>query len=117
MWSVVVEAREENTPHAARALEQLASAYWRPLYIFQRQRGRGHEEASEDVQGFFAHLLGRDFLRFVQPREGRFRTFLLTSFTRWLDDQRDYAQAAKRGGGQSPIPLHEFDSIRPVAIT
>lgn len=115
IWSVVIDAREENTSRASQALEQLASAYWRPLYIFQRQRGRDHEAAAEDVQGFFAHLLGRDFLRFVQPREGRFRTFLLASFTRWLDDQRDRAQAAKRGGGQKAIPLHEFDSVSGLA--
>ena len=115
MWSAVVEAREADTPHALQALERLACAYWRPLYIFRRQRGSDHETATEDVQGFFAHLLGRDFLRYVQPREGRFRTFLLASFTRWLDDQRDRAHAAKRGGGQSLIPLDEFDSMSGLA--
>jgi len=111
MWSAVIEARNGDTPLALQALEQLARAYWRPLYVFLRQRGRDHENATDDVQGFFAHLLGRDFLRFVQPREGRFRTFLLASFTRWLDDQRDRANAAKRGGGQSLLPLQEFDSV------
>jgi len=117
MWSAVVEAREADTPHALQALDGLARAYWRPLYVFRRQRGSDHETAAEDVQGFFAHLLGRDFLRFVQPREGRFRTFLLTSFTRWLDDQRDRAHAAKRGGGQSLIPLQEFDSVCGLALS
>ncbi len=112
MWTAVVEARGGgDTPRAVQALEQLARAYWRPLYVFLRQRGCDHESAGENVQGFFAHLLGRDFLRFVQPREGRFRTFLLASFTRWLDDQRDRAQAAKRGGGQAMVPLEEFDSV------
>ena len=111
MWTAVVEAREGTSKRAAEALEQLACAYWRPLYVFQRQRGRDHDAAAEDVQGFFAHLLGRDFLRFVHPREGRFRTFLLTAFTRWLDDERDRAQAAKRGGGATPISLDEFDSL------
>jgi RNA polymerase sigma-70 factor (ECF subfamily) len=115
MWTAVVEAREGQRSAAMEALEQLARAYWRPLYIFLRQRGRDHENAAEEVQGFFAHLLGRDFLRFVQPREGRFRTFLLASFTRWLDDQRDRANAAKRDGGQTLIPLQEFDSVSGLA--
>ncbi len=115
MWTAVVEARDGETPLARQALEQLARAYWRPLYVFLRQRGRDHEQAAEEVQGFFAHLLGRDFLRFVQPREGRFRTFLLSAFTRWLDDQRDRAQAAKRGGGQALISLDEFASVSGLA--
>ena len=115
MWSAVLEAREADTPHALQALERLARAYWRPLYIFLRQRGREHEMAEEAVQGFFEHLLSRDFLRFVQPCEGKFRTFLLTSFTRWLNDQGDRARAAKRGGGVTPIPLPEFDSVRELA--
>lgn len=117
MWSAVLEAREADTPHALQALERLAHAYWRPLYIFLRQRGRDHETAAEEVQGFFAHLLSRDFLRFVQPREGKFRTFLLASFTRWLSDQRDRAHAAKRGGGQVLLSIQEFDSVRELVQT
>ncbi len=112
MWSAVLEARETDTPHALQALERLARAYWRPLYIFLRQRGREHDVATDEVQGFFEHLLSRDFLRFVQPREGKFRTFLLASFTRWLNDQGDRARAAKRGGGAVLISLDEFDSVR-----
>ena len=112
MWSAVLAAREADTPHALQALERLARAYWRPLYIFLRQRGRDHETAAEEVQGFFEHLLSRDFLRFVRPREGKFRTFLLSSFTRWLNDQGDRARAAKRGGGRALISLDEFDSVR-----
>ena len=116
MWSAVIEARDEASPRAAEALERLARAYWRPLYIFVRQRGRAHEAAEDDVQGFFAHLLGRDFLRFVTPREGRFRTFLLAAFTRWLNDQHDRAVAAKRGGGQPLLSLDEFEELRETAV-
>lgn len=116
MWSVVIEARDDVSPRAAEALERLARAYWRPLYVFVRQRGRPHASAEDDVQGFFEHLLGRDFLRFVTPREGRFRTFLLASFTRWLNDQHDRAVAAKRGGGQPVISLDEFAEVRDLAV-
>jgi RNA polymerase sigma-70 factor (ECF subfamily) len=114
VWTAVVDAREADTPNALRALEGLACAYWRPLYVFLRQRGRTHDAAEEEVQGFFAHLLSRDFLRFVTPREGRFRTFLLSSFTRWLNDQSDRARAAKRGGGRTLISIEEFASVREI---
>ncbi len=114
VWTAVLEAREADTPNALRALEGLAHAYWRPLYVFLRQRGRTHDAAEEEVQGFFAHLLSQDFLRFVTPREGRFRTFLLASFTRWLNDQSDRARALKRGGGRAFISIEEFDSVREI---
>lgn len=116
-WTWVIEAQAGETRHAAAALEHLARAYWRPLYVFARHRGRDHPSAEDDVQGFFAHLLSRDFLRAVTPREGRFRTFLLTAFTRWLSDQRDHACRLKRGGGQAPLALEELHRAERLPIS
>jgi RNA polymerase sigma-70 factor (ECF subfamily) len=50
-------------------------------------------------------LLRQDFLRGVGPEKGRFRSFLLACLNNFLSDERDRAQAAKRGRGQSPIAL------------
>ncbi len=99
MWSAISQARAENTPAALEGLGILARAYWRPLYIFLRQRGRDHEQASDDVQGFFANLLSREFLSYAQPESGRFRSFLLASLERWLGKQAAREQRQKRGGG------------------
>ena len=49
------------------ALERLATAYWRPLYVFTRQRGESHESAADAVQGFFVKLLSGDLLRKARP--------------------------------------------------
>lgn len=91
------------------ALELVARAYWKPLYRFARQRGAIHEEACDQVQGFFAHLLARDFLDGLDAAHGRFRNFLLVSFRRWLRDQGAREQASKRGGGRPPGSLEELE--------
>lgn len=104
-WSVVVSAGQPQAPQAAQALETLCRTYWYPLYAYVRRRGYGPEDAQDLTQGFFADLLGRDFLRNVAPKNGRFRSFLLACLNHFLSDERDRARAAKRGRGQPPISL------------
>lgn len=99
-------AAEESV--ASRALERLAWAYWQPLYVFLRQRGTGHDQASDAVQGFFEHLLDREMLKNVTQRETRFRTFLLTCFTRWHSNQTRDRSTQRRGGGVEPVPLEQI---------
>jgi RNA polymerase sigma-70 factor (ECF subfamily) len=38
-WSVVLAAREADSPQAAEALEELCRTYWYPLYAYVRRRG------------------------------------------------------------------------------
>ncbi|OYW70332.1 MAG: hypothetical protein B7Z37_31035 [Verrucomicrobia bacterium 12-59-8] len=111
MWSMVIDvgAREEST--ALRALERLARAYWRPLYVFLRQRGSSHEAASDAVQGFFEHLLTRDLLQNVTQRETRFRTFVLTCFTRWHSNLTRDQNTQRRGGGVEMFSIDEIAAV------
>ena len=108
MWSMIQAAKQEKD--VLTGLERLARAYWRPLYVFARQRGASHDGASDEVQGFFEHLLSHDMLKNVQRGEARFRSFLLRCFTNWLSNQHHRNQAAKRGGGMALLPLDELDS-------
>ena len=110
MWSALLEAQGDGAV-AARGLERLATAYWRPLYVFLRKRGRDHDSAADGVQGFFEYLLSGELLRKARPGEGRFRNFLLVAFRRWLGDEQEKANAAKRGGGAAAIPLHELQAL------
>jgi RNA polymerase sigma-70 factor (ECF subfamily) len=104
-WSVVLAAREGDESRASEAMETLCRAYWYPLYAFVRRQGRSPEEAQDLTQGFFAHLLARDFLRGLAKENGRFRAFLLAALKHFLSDQWDKARALKRGGGQTPLSL------------
>jgi len=99
-WSVVLSAREQHSATSAAALEVLCRTYWHPLYAYARHRGRSPADAQDLTQEFFARLLQKEYLRSVAPEKGKFRTFLLVMFQRFLADEWDKAQAQKRGGGK-----------------
>src|SRR6187401_3368947 len=106
-WSVVVRARDSQSPEAASAMERLCQTYWYPLYVFVRRKGHGHEDACDLTQAFFTRFLEKRYLRSVDARLGRFRTFLLTSLTHFLSDEWDKSRAERRGGGQPVLSLDE----------
>jgi RNA polymerase sigma-70 factor (ECF subfamily) len=88
-------------------MERLCQTYWYPLYVFVRRKGHGHEDACDLTQAFFARFLEKSYLRSVDAGLGRFRTFLLTSLTHFLADERDKSRAQRRGGGQRVLSLDE----------
>jgi len=103
-WSVVIAAQRDE-PAARGALESLCTTYWYPLYSFVRRQGRSPHDAQDLTQEFFARLLEKGWLDGVAREKGKFRSFLLASMKHFLANERDYAQALKRGGGRSPISL------------
>src|SRR6516162_4360395 len=106
-WSVVLQARNSQSPEAAAAMERLCQTYWYPLYVFVRRKGHSHEAASDLTQAFFARFLEKRYLKSVDANLGRFRTFLLTSMTHFLANEWDKSQAQKRGGGEQAISLED----------
>ncbi|MFO1500223.1 MAG: sigma-70 family RNA polymerase sigma factor [Verrucomicrobiota bacterium] len=104
-WSVVARAGDSRSPEAAAAMERLCRTYWYPLYAFVRRKGHSHEDASDLTQAFFAQFLEKDYLHSVDARRGKFRTFLLTSMSHFMANERDKAQAQKRGGGAQVFSL------------
>jgi DNA-directed RNA polymerase specialized sigma24 family protein len=109
-WSMLHQAQGGAPAEALAGWERLARAYWQPLYAFLRRRGADHHSAADDVQGFFAHMLSRDFFRRIERGDGLFRTFLLTALQRWRIDQHRAATAQKRGHGIAPLPLAELEA-------
>jgi RNA polymerase sigma-70 factor (ECF subfamily) len=98
-WQLIFTARGGDVPQARSAVGVLCAAYWYPLYAYIRRRGHSADQAQDLTQGFFASLLARDFLAGTTPEKGKFRTFLLNSLQNYLANERDRAQARKRGGG------------------
>jgi RNA polymerase sigma-70 factor (ECF subfamily) len=104
-WSVVLAAKQREQPESVQALETLCRNYWYPLYVFVRSSGWAPADAEDLTQEFFARLLEKNYLRVVEPEKGRFRTFLRFALKRFLANEWKRLGAAKRGGGQKPIPF------------
>ncbi len=94
----MVEAKSANPEDAHQALNELCRRYWHPIYSYLRFRQFSSHDAKDLTQGFFVHLLSRDFLKSVEPANGRFRSFLLASLKNFLSNERERAAAQKRGG-------------------
>jgi RNA polymerase sigma factor (sigma-70 family) len=99
-WTRVLEARGDS-PEAKAALSDLCAAYYAPVFTFIRNHAPDEEAARDLTQEFFARLLGRQGLDTVDPRRGRFRSYLLGAVKHFLADMRERAQRQKRGGGQA----------------
>lgn len=106
-WSVVLGAAEGGSPQADQALAQLCEVYWYPLYAYVRRQGYDVDEARDLTQEFFARLLKGNLLRSVDPKKGKFRSFLLAAMEHFLAKQWRDARRLKRGGGQHVLSLDE----------
>jgi len=104
-WSVVLAAAGTDSGVANKALEELCTSYWYPLYAFERRRGTAEHDAQDLVQAFFATLLEKDYLRAADRERGRFRTFLLTAFKNHASKEREKQNAQKRGGLRTHLTL------------
>ena len=107
-WSVVLLARRDDTVRAEPALAELCRVYWYPLYAYVRRWGRGAEDAQDLTQEFFARLIEKHWLDNADQARGKFRSFLLIAFKRFLADEWHRERAIKRGGGQ---PLVSLDGV------
>lgn len=101
-----------RSPRHARALNQLVSLYWEPLYCFVRRHGHDPETAQDVVQEFWATLIERRALSKADPERGRFRTFLLASLTNFLKDRAKAQSRRKRGGGATIVSLDVAEGER-----
>ena len=103
-WTVVARAKGGDTA-AKAALSELCAAYYAPVVAFLRSRGGNEDPAREQAHAFFARLLEGGSLGGADPARGRFRSYLLGAVKHFLGDERDRANAEKRGGGLEPVPL------------
>lgn len=104
-WSAVLRAGDPDSRAAMDALEELCRVYWFSLYAFARRRGCGPADAEDLTQAFLARLLEHNFVARADPAKGRFRTFLLTLFKRFLVNEWNREHAQKRGGFQRVVSI------------
>jgi DNA-directed RNA polymerase specialized sigma24 family protein len=94
-WSVVLQARRQDTARAMEALARLCQNYWYPLYAYVRLRGHSPEEAKELTQEFFSRLLQNKTLAYMKRDCGKFRSFLVSAMNHFLVDEARQGRTAK----------------------
>jgi len=114
LWTLVLRAKDPNSPDRRQALDRLIQTYWKPVYFFIRRRGNDVETAKDLTQSFFTAFVEKDFLKSVAWEKGRFRSFLQACVKYFLSNEYDRASAQKRGGGftfvQAEYELQAADS-------
>lgn len=103
----MLERLRDTAPEARReAFGQLAAAYWKPVYKYLRLKWRQPDDDAADLtQGFLARAFEKDFFDGFDPARARFRTFLRVCVDRYVMNERQAAQAQRRGGGAALVPI------------
>lgn len=117
-WTLVLRAKDDRDPLRGNALNDLCEAYWGPLYVYLRRKGRSTEDSRDIAQGFFAYLLEKGVVEKAARDRGKFRSFLIGVLENYLANEHRKAAALKRGGGALPFSLdfdreERLDSIPP----
>src|SRR6266852_9596212 len=109
-WTVVLAAGQKDHSERATALESLCRSYWYPLYAYVRRGGYEAADAQDLTQDFFARLLSKDYLRAVDHRKGKFRSFLLAALEHFLANEWRNAHTRKRGGAVAFVSLDDTNA-------
>lgn len=83
-WSLVALAQDREHSDYRNSISALCTRYWKPIYRYMRRRGYKHQEAIDLVQEYFAVFLEKGFVESADRDRGKFRTFLLTTVSRFL---------------------------------
>lgn len=102
---VVRAGHNDSSTRSRAALEHLCQAYWYPLYAFARHRGLSPADAEDCTQSFFISVLEDGLFQKADPGRGRLRSFLLASFTNFLNNTHRAASRQKRGGHLQFVPM------------
>jgi RNA polymerase sigma factor (sigma-70 family) len=106
-WSVVRMAIGSDERLAQEGLAAICNTYWYPLYTFLRRSGHKPQDAEDLAQSFFGHLIKNNILASTDPSKGKLRHFLLACLRNHASNERDKANAQKRGA----TLLTSFDSV------
>ena len=109
-WSLVLGAMDTAPARASAALERLCARYWFPIYAFIRRQGHDVHLAEDLTQSFFQFVLERQVFHQADRDKGRFRNFILASLANFLNNHRDHAAAAKRGGNHVLISWEDAEA-------
>ncbi len=100
-----------------QALSELCELYWQPIYCFLRRQGHSPDDAIDLCQGFLLKLLELGDVGAPEQERGRFRTYLLGALKHFVSDERERANARKRGGGVTVLSIDSTMAESQLALT
>jgi RNA polymerase sigma-70 factor (ECF subfamily) len=110
LWTQVLNVGESDAQKRRAAWEELATRYWKPVYVHIRaQWSRSSEEALDLTQSFFAWMIETAFPGRADPRRGRFRHFLKSALENFLRMDARARSRLKRGGDRRFISLERAE--------
>jgi RNA polymerase sigma factor (sigma-70 family) len=109
-WTLVWKAAKEDSQAGRPALTEVIRRYWQPLYSFARRRGMSSEDAEDATQEFLSRIVDGNLLQQADPAQGKFRTYLLAAWKRFLIDDFRRRNTIRRGGQWKPASL-DFASV------
>ncbi|MHC4870717.1 MAG: RNA polymerase sigma factor [Planctomycetota bacterium] len=113
-WSVVAKAQNPESDDYEQSIAYLCKAYWRPIFNYMRRRGLDTETANDLTQEYFSLFLAKNYIETVDKNKGRFRTFILTTISRFLSK---YFQKAKKYRKNVPLNIvYEDDDAEHVRV-
>lgn len=111
-WSVILDARAKGDElRSRRALGEVCSSYWKPIYAYARTLGNSPADAEDLTQSFFERLLETDLLASACSERGRMRSFLLSCFTNHIHNVYRVKTAQKRGGNAQTVPMTGIEEV------
>ncbi len=109
-YSVIQLVKSGDSGQRQRALETLASVYWRPVYHHLRLKwNKRHEDARDLTQQFFLFALEKRLFAAYDPAQAKFRTFLRKCLDNFVSNEEKAAARIKRGGEMHLVPLEITD--------
>ena len=103
-WSLIFESQGDDEV-AQRALNELLSDYWYPIYSQFRDWSQNKQDAEDLTQGFMASMLARRDISKVDSERGSFRSYLRTAIKNYRNNDWDFQTAQKRGGGVKIVSI------------
>jgi RNA polymerase sigma-70 factor (ECF subfamily) len=110
-WSLLAEATLNGDAEGQRALGLLCERYERPVRAFIQARVKNPDLAKDLAQGFWLFLLERRTWRLADANRGRFRNFLIGVLRNYLNDDLRRQSTQRRGGGDTPAHLADFELL------
>lgn len=92
---------------ARRALGELFALYRPPVLAYLRRHAES--DADDLAQGFFEQLMRLNSHASADPAKGSFRNFLMVALKRFVMNQREAANALKRGGGCANLDIESTE--------